>query len=392
MSSPFSCQLFLRGNQSCLARRSSSSRGSAPDVAIRRSSSADRALLFSSCGTVTSTVASRAPRVPSFFRAPRPGTRNTCPFWVPGGIRTVTAAPRCVGTLISAPSASSVIVTGTVTVRFSPLRPNTACGLTCTRTYRSPALPPCSPGAPLPGSLIRWPSATPAGIRAWMVCELMARPLPLQDSHGSSTTRPRPRQVLHGSETPKPPRFRACWPVPWQSGQTFGTVPALAPVPWQTGQGPSPVSRSDTVAPSIESPNDSVVSVSTSAPRLARLCAVPRPRKIPPRTSPSRSPLSPVPPNRSPRSKPPKPPPAPPAPPRPAVGTRNPPPNMERASSYSLRCFSSDSTLYASVISLNRSSASAFPLFASGWYFRARSRYAFLISAAFAVFGTPSVL
>ena len=34
-----------------------------------------------------------------------------------------------------------------------------------------------SPGAPLPASLIFWPSATPAGMRAWMVRELIARPL-----------------------------------------------------------------------------------------------------------------------------------------------------------------------------------------------------------------------
>src|SRR5580693_3775586 len=78
--------------QSCRALRSSSSRGSGPDVAIRRSSSADLALLFSSCGTVTSTVASSAPRVPSLRRTPRPATRNTRPLGVPGGILTVTAA------------------------------------------------------------------------------------------------------------------------------------------------------------------------------------------------------------------------------------------------------------------------------------------------------------
>src|ERR1700722_7108265 len=286
MSSPFSSAAVHGETQFCFARLSSSSRGSVPDVAMRRSSSADRALLFRSCGTVMSTVASRAPSVPSFLRTPRPGTRNTCPLGVPAGIRTVTAGPRCVGTLISAPSASSVIDTGTVTVRLSPVRPNTPCGLTCTRTYRSPALPPCSPGAPLPGILICCPSATPAGIRAWMVRELIARPLPLHDGHGSSTTRPRPRQVLQGSESPKPPRFLDCCPVPWQSGQTLGTVPDFAPVPPQTGQGPSPVSRSDTVAPSIASPKDSVVSVSTSEPRRALLLLVVpvRLRKIPART------------------------------------------------------------------------------------------------------------
>src|SRR6266852_5563560 len=118
-----------------------------------------------------------------------------------------------------------------------------------------------------------------------MVRELIARPLPLHDWHGS-TTRPRPRQVLQGSDIPKPPRFLDCCPVPWQSGQTLGTVPDFAPVPPQTGQGPSPVRRSVTVAPSIASPKDSVVSVSTSAPRRARLAAPPpgRLRKMPPST------------------------------------------------------------------------------------------------------------
>src|ERR1700728_3790773 len=367
MSSPsFYCRQILL-TYSCRARRRSSSRGSAPAVAIRRSSRADLALLLRSSGTVTSRVARRSPSVPSFLRTPRPGTRITVPFAEPGLTRTVTAGPRCVGTLMSAPSASSVIVTGTVTVRLSPLLPNTSCGLTCTRTYRSPALPPRSPGAPLPGIRIRCPSATPAGMRAWIVRELIARPLPLHDGHGSSTTSPRPRQVLQGSESPKPPRFFDCCPVPWQSRQTLGTVPDFAPVPPQTGQGPSPVSRSDTVAPSIASPKASVVSVSTSAPRRARLLAVPpvRLRKIPPRTSPSPS----LPPKRSPRSNG-----VPPCwPGRVPVGTRH-PPNIERASSYSLRCFSSDSTLYASVISLKRSSASALPLLASGCHFRASSR------------------
>src|ERR1700749_3128767 len=133
-----------------------------------------------------------------------------------------------------------------------------------------------------------------------MVRELIARPLPLHAWQGSTTTRPRPRQVLQGSESPKPPRFLDCCPVPWQSGQTLGTVPEFAPVPPQTGHGPSPVSRSDTVAPSIASPKGSGVSVSTSAPRRPRLPAVPvRLRKIPPSTSPS---PSLVPPNRSPRS------------------------------------------------------------------------------------------
>ncbi len=101
--------------------------------------------------------------------------------------------------------------------------------MTCTRTYRSPAGPPRSPGAPLPLSLIRWPSATPAGMRAWMVRVLIARPLPEHTGHGSSTTSPRPRHSWHGSENAKLPRFLLSWPVPSQFGQTRGTVPGLGP-------------------------------------------------------------------------------------------------------------------------------------------------------------------
>src|SRR5215469_10785812 len=177
----------------------------------------------------------------------------------------------------------------------------------------------------------------------------MARPLPEHSGHGSSTTSPRPRHSLHGSENAKLPRFRLDWPVPWQVGHTRGTVPDFAPVPWQVGHAPSPVSRSDTVAPSMASLNDSVASVSTSAPRRGRVCCVVRP---PPNT----------PPNRSLRSN--GKPPAPPGPPAP--GDRKPPPNSERASSYSLRSLASDKTLYASEISLNRSSDFASPLLASG--------------------------
>src|ERR1700691_2506412 len=202
--------------------------------------------------------------------------------------------PPCVRTLISAPSAASGSVIGTVMVRLCPDLPNTGCDSTCTRTYRSPAGPPRSPGAPLPLSLIRWPSATPAGMRAWIVLVLIARPLPEQTGHGSSTTSPRPRQVLQGSENAKLPRFLLPWPVPSQVGQTLGTVPALAPVPMHTLQGPSPVSRSETVTPSTESLNDSDVSVSTSAPRRGRAdCDVVLPPPRLPKTPPSRSPRRP---------------------------------------------------------------------------------------------------
>ncbi len=105
--------------------------------------------------------------------------RGTSARWAcPAGCAAVTGWPRWIGTLISAPSAASGKVTGTVIVRLSPERPNTLCGVTCTTTYRSPAGPPFSPGAPLPLSRIRCPSPTPAGMRAWIVRVLCARPLP----------------------------------------------------------------------------------------------------------------------------------------------------------------------------------------------------------------------
>src|SRR5712692_254000 len=250
-----------------------------------------------------------------------------------------------------------------MTVRLWPDLPKTGCGVTCTRTYKSPAGPPRSPGAPLPLSSIRWPSPTPAGIRAWMVLVLIARPLPEHTGHGSSTTRPRPRQVRHGSENAKLPRFLLACPLPSQVGQTLGTVPALAPVPMQALHGASPASRNDTVAPSIASLKVSDVSVSMSAPRLGRACVLVRPPNTPPSRSPRRPPVLPrVPPKRSPRSKP-----NPPWPPPAVPGMRTPPlPNSDRASSYSLRRFSSDSTLYASEISLKRSSDAVLPLLASG--------------------------
>src|SRR5579864_5023460 len=204
-------------------------------------------------------------------------------------MRMLTGIPRCDGTLISAPRVASANVTGTLMVRLCPDRPNTGCLSTWTLTYRSPAGPPRSPGAPLPLSLIRWPSATPAGMRAWIVLVLIARPLPEHTGHGSSTTRPRPWQVLQGSENAKLPRFLLPWPVPSQVGHTLGTVPALAPVPLHSLHGPSPARCSDTVAPSIASLKLSDASVSTSAPRLGR-CWLERP---PPKTPPSRSPSRP---------------------------------------------------------------------------------------------------
>ena len=107
-------------------------------------------------------------------------------FGVPGGIFTVTGPPLRVGTLMSAPSAASSKLTGTDSVRLSALRPNSGWLATFTVTYRSPAGPPRSPLAPLPRSRIRWPSLTPAGIRAWIERADMPRPEPWQVGHASS--------------------------------------------------------------------------------------------------------------------------------------------------------------------------------------------------------------
>lgn len=56
------------------------------------------------------------------------------PPGVPGGSFSVTEGPFSVGTLMSAPRAASAKVTGTVTVRLSPLRPNTGWESTWTTT------------------------------------------------------------------------------------------------------------------------------------------------------------------------------------------------------------------------------------------------------------------
>src|SRR5690606_5050819 len=365
-----------------------SARGSSSAVASRYASSASRAFPDRSPGTLTSTVTSRSPRVPSLRTAPLPRARMVRPLGVPGGSFSVTGGPPRVGTRTSPPSAASAKVTGTVTVRLSPLRPNTGWVPTCTTTYRSPAGPPRSPGAPLPRSRMRCPSLTPAGMRTCMVREDLARPLPLQTSQACSAISPRPLQSGHGSVSEKPPpEPRATCPVPTQVGHTRG-VPFLSPVPEQVLHGAWEDIRRGTVAPSMASVKPRVTSVSTSCPRRGWVRA-PAPRlNSPPNPSPRPPPKPPgpgAPPNRSPRSKLNE-------PPAPGPG-RNPPlPNSARASSYSLRFFGSPRTSAASEISLKRSSALALPLLASGWNSRASFRYAFLISASVASLGTPRTL
>jgi len=63
---------------------------------------------------------------------------------------------------------------------------------------------------------------------------------------------------------------------------------------------------------------------------------------------------------------------------------------MRRTSSYSLRFSGSERTSLAAETSLNFSSASLFPGFASGWYCLASFRYAFVTSLSDASDATPS--
>src|SRR3954447_1541442 len=166
----------------------------------------------------------------------------------------------------------------------------------------------------------------------------MPRPEPWQVGHGSSTISPRPRQVGQVSFIVNaPPTDAARMPTPSQSGQTRGSVPALAPVPEQSGHGASEVSRSETVTPSIDSANPMVASGSMSAPRRGAEVEVrrpPPPPNIPPNRSENPPPPPvrvPAPPKTSPKSKVCVPPAVPPGP----NGLN--PPSPERISSYCLR-------------------------------------------------------
>src|ERR1700760_2101903 len=152
------------------------------------------------------------------------------PSVVPLGTRTPTL-PSSVGTESVVPSASSLKLTGTVTVRSSPSRANTLSDLTCTVTNRSPDGAPRRPASPWPASLIRWPSSTPGGIRTLIVRVRVVTPVPLHSSQGCSMIDPLPRHSVHGSEKPKAPWLRLITPAPLHVGQTFGLVPGLAPLP-----------------------------------------------------------------------------------------------------------------------------------------------------------------
>ena len=162
--------------------------------------------------------------------------------------------------------------------------------------------------------------------------------MPAHVAHGSSTISPRPKHSRQGSANANPPALRLWLPVPLQTGHTRVAVPGLAPLPLHVGQVNGVESCNGTVTPSAASVNDSVTSASRSLPRRAACGARPRePPKIVPKMSPI-PPPPPLPPNRSLRSN------GTPCP-LPPRGTRKPPaPNNARASSYSLRLVSSEST------------------------------------------------
>src|SRR3954467_15154604 len=316
-------------------------RGSAWSVPVTASRYASRALLaapLSLSGTATSTVTSKSPVRPLFGWMPLPLTRKVRPEVVPGGIRTVTDSPDIVGTETVAPSAASGNVTGSFRVMLLSRRPKTECGCTCTRTYRSPAGPPFSPGWPRPAKRMRCPSSTPAGTRMDNLRSDSAWPEPPQVAHGSSMSTPRPRQLRHGSANANAPCDVDTCPAPLHTLQVRGDVPGLAPLPWHVGHTPGDESRTGTVTPCTASAKSIDTSDSTSAPRRG-------PIRRPPKTPPNRSPRPlppPPPPNKSLRSNG-TPPPAAPGRKPPPPG-RKPLPKSVRASSYSRLRFSSERT------------------------------------------------
>src|SRR4029078_5763689 len=251
-------------------------------------------------GTATLTVTNRSPCPPDRLGTPRPRTRRMRPSDVPFGTRTPTL-PSSVGTESVVPRASSLKLTGTVTVRSLPSRPNTLSGLTCTVTYRSPDGAPRSPASPCPANRIRWPSSTPGGIRTLMVRVRVVPPVPWHSSHGCSMIEPLPRHSVHGSENPNAPWLRLTTPDPLQFGHTLGLVPGRAPLPWQFVHGAGLVSRSGIATPLVASRKDNSVSVSRSLPRRGRLgrgCA-PRPNSPPKRSPMFAPPVLPAAPNKT---------------------------------------------------------------------------------------------
>src|SRR4051794_1523953 len=236
---------------------------------------------------------------------PSPRRRWTVPCLVPPGTRSFFVPCR-VGTSTSAPPNASAIVIGTSTSRLSPLRTNTGESVTWVTTYRSPAGPPRKPASPLPASLIREPSLTPAGMFTRYFLSSRRRPWPPQVGHGSSITVPEPPQRAHGRVIENRPWPSDSTPRPWQTGHTDGAVPGRAPVPRQVPHAACVATETGTCAPSTACSNDSETVVSRSRPRSAAgFVRTPPPRappavlKIPDRMSekePKSAPAAPPPP------------------------------------------------------------------------------------------------
>src|SRR5918994_7269855 len=212
---------------------------------------------------------------------PSPRRRWTVPCLVRPGPRSFLV-PCSVGTSTSAPRTASAIVIGTSTSRLSPLRWNTGDSVTCVITNRSPAGPPRRPASPLPGSRIREPSLTPAGMLTRYFLSSRSRPWPAQVGQGSSITVPDPPQREHGRVIENTPWPWDSTPRPWQTGQTIGEVPGRAPVPRHVLQATWVATETGTCAPSTACSNDSDTVVSRSRPRSAagRVRAPPRPAVV----------------------------------------------------------------------------------------------------------------
>src|SRR5207248_311462 len=95
---------------------------------------------------------------------------------------------------------------------------------------------PGGPASPRPGSLIRAPSFTPAGIFTENSRVRRTLPDPAHSWHGCSTIRPEPRHWGQVRSSENTPWLTATEPVPRHVGHVTGLVPGSAPDPPQTGQ------------------------------------------------------------------------------------------------------------------------------------------------------------
>src|SRR5256886_75857 len=291
----------------------------------RRSSADGRA------GTMILASAYRSPGRPRGWGRPRPRSRNRLPVDVPAGTLSF-ASPPGVSMATDAPSAASHGASGRSTNRSRPSTRYRGCGAMRTMRYRSPGEAPSLPRPPCPANLIRWPSTTPAGMftsRLRPSSVIRRRPPPYASSTVSSSS--------------------ASWSAPGTGPQPRRPRPAKKP--------PSNSSRS--MSPAEPDSNQ------TSGP--APVAEVPAPvRGLPAVRAPAA------------RAR--------------AYTSGSTSGGIWRKSapnwSYRRRVSRSDSTSYASEISLNRSSAAG-ALLSSGWALPASFRYACWISSRLALLGTP---